>query len=144
MKNITTIFFILFVSCARQSDNVTGQIDPDSLIIKNEETIARLNKWNLIKEYTLVDNELKMKFVLDSLRMNISAYDFSNKLVWRTDPWRDNKLIAYRVKRPLLVYYSLKANWKDDDKEFIWIGYNSTQFGTVDRRTGKFHYMGKD
>jgi hypothetical protein len=98
----------------------------------------------MIKEYTLVDNDLKMKFVLDSLRINISAYDFSNKLIWRTDPWLDNKLIAYRVKRPLVVYYAFKPNWGTDDKEFIWISYNSTQFGTIDRRTGKFHDMGRD
>jgi hypothetical protein len=99
---------------------------------------------NMIKKDTLVDNELRMRFVLDSLRIRISAYDFSNKLIWSTDPWLDNKLIEYRVKRPVLVYYSLKPNWKEDDKKLIWITYNNSQFGTVDRRTGKFDYMGKD
>jgi hypothetical protein len=147
MKNVTTLFFILFASCTRQSDNFKGRIDTDSttgLIIKDEQTIARLNKLNFIKEHTLVDNELRMKFVLDSQRINISAYDFSNKLMWQTDPWLDNKLIAYQVKRPVLVHFAFRPNWGTDDKEVIWISYNNTQFGTVDRRTGKFHYMGKD
>jgi hypothetical protein len=144
MKNITTIFFILLVSCAQQDVDVKRQVDLKSYLIKDKEVIEELDKWNPIKEYTLTDSELKMNFVLDSLRINISAYDFSNNLVWKTDPWFDNKLIPYKLKRPRLIYYSLKANWRDDDKKFIWISYNSTQFGAIDRRTGKFHYMGKD
>ena len=146
MKTITALFFILFVSCTQQNNSVKEQIDTTLTyyIIKDEQTIARLNKLNHIKEYTLVDNNLRMKFVLDSQRINISAYDFSNKLIWRTDPWLDNKLTPYRVKRPLLIYWSFKPNWGPDEKLVLWVSYNSTQFGTVDRRTGKLHYMGRD
>jgi hypothetical protein len=140
MKNITALFFILFISCTQQDVDVNAPVDLNFLLIKDKETIERLDKMNPIEEYTLVDNELKMKFVLDSLRINISAYDSSNKLVWRTDPWFDKKLTPYRLKRPRLIYYSLKGQ---DDEEFIWITYNTTQFGAIERRTGKFHYMGK-
>jgi len=142
MKNITAIFFILFVSCTQQDVDVKPHVDSNDYLIKDKEVIARLDKWNPIEEYTLVDNELKMKFVLDSLRINISAYNFSNKLVWKTDPCVDNKLMPYRLKRPRLIYYSLTGNGQDD-KEFIWITYNTTQFGAIDRQTGKFYYMGK-
>jgi hypothetical protein len=99
---------------------------------------------NGVTEYTLVDNELRMKFVLDSARINISAYDFSGNMIWRTDPWLDNRLVVHnRVKRPTIVYYSFLSQGLDN-KEVISISYSSKQFGNVDRRTGKFQNLGKD
>ena len=63
--------------------------------------IAKLNEGHTLRDMieadTLVDNELRMRFVLDSARINISAYDFSNNLVWSVDPWLANKLIEYRL-----------------------------------------------
>lgn len=97
-----------------------------------------------IKKDTLVDNELKMKFILDSARINISALDFSGKLIWHTDPWADNKIEEYRVKRPIIVLYSFAKNKWTKEEERIWIRYNNTQFGTVDKLTGKFIWMGQD
>jgi hypothetical protein len=96
-----------------------------------------------VTEHTLVDNELRMRFVLDSARINIFAYDFSGNLIWRTDPWLDNKLVIHKVNRPTIVYYSFQ-HLGVENKEVISITYSSTQFGTVDRRTGKFQNLGKD
>jgi hypothetical protein len=99
---------------------------------------------NGVTEYTLVDNELRMKFVLDSARINISAYDFSGNLTWSTDPWLDNKLVVHNgVKRPTIVYYSFLDNGVEN-KELISISYSSKQFGYVERRTGKFQNGGRD
>jgi hypothetical protein len=85
-----------------------------------------------------------MKFVLDSARINISAYDFSGKFIWSTDPWLDNKLVVHKgIKRPTIVYYSFLDHGVDN-KELISISYNSSQFGYIERRTGKFQNGGKD
>jgi hypothetical protein len=97
-----------------------------------------------IKKDTLVDNDLKMKFILDSSRIFISAFDENNKLVWRTDPWADNKIREYRVKRPVVVLYNLQKSKWTDGIEKIWIVYNNTQFGTVDKVSGKFKWLGQD
>jgi len=97
-----------------------------------------------VKNDTLVDNNLKMKFILDPTRVFISAFDSHGKLVWRTDPWADNKLMEYRVKRPVIVRYDFQSNEWTDGAEKIWIVYNNTQFGTVDKLTGKFKWIGQD
>lgn len=93
---------------------------------------------------TLVDNELKMKFILDSARIFISAFDSNHKLIWCTDPWTDNRLSEYRVKRSVIVRYGFVKNEWTDGIERIWIVYNNTQFGTVDKLTGKFKWLGQD
>ena len=78
--------------------------------------------------------------MLDTARITISAYSFSNKLLWKTDPWADNKLPEYRVKRPRIVFYA----FDEEDHNVIGITYNNTQFGSLDKRTGKFHFEGQD
>jgi hypothetical protein len=104
---------------------------------------GQINPKDRVKKDTLVDNNLKMKFVLDTARLNISAYDFSDKLVWTVNPRLENKLSEYRVKNPVIVYFSFEGAGTKG-KNVIWISYNNSQFGTVDRQTGKFHFMGQD
>lgn len=99
---------------------------------------------NRVKNDTLIDKELKMIFVLDTAHINITAYDFAGKPVWKTDPWLGNKLREYRVKRPVVVSYSFQKNKWTDEKEVIWITYNNTQFGILDKNTGKFTWFGQD
>jgi hypothetical protein len=97
-----------------------------------------------VKKDTLVDNKLKMRFVLDTARVNVSAYDFDNKLIWTTNPRFEDKLREYRIKNPVIVYFSLQHADGTNDKDLIWISYSNSQFGTIDRRTGKFDFMGQD
>jgi len=49
---------------------------------------------NSVKAHTLVDPITKTKFILDSLRITVTAIDSSGKKIWQTDPWKDNKLQA--------------------------------------------------
>jgi len=127
----------------RQPDQANEAFEHDSIgvsIFKSQETIDRLNAWNNVKKYTLVDSQLQMSFVLDSQRINISAYDFEDRLVWRADPWKDKGLRAVYVRRPLIVEFFFFS----EDPENIQIKYNSKQVGTVNRPTGKFDYLGSD
>jgi len=96
------------------------------------------------KADTLVDNLTSTKFILDTSRIFITAIDANGKQLWKTDPWKDNKLDAYRVKRPILAEFYFVNNLHTNNQEVIWIIYNNTQFGIVDKRTGKFTWFGQD
>jgi hypothetical protein len=114
---------------------------------KEVEYIARAVYENNLKILTLQDSVTKTKFILDSAQITITAIDTNGKQLWQTDPWKDNKLKVYRIDRPIIVHFNLgKAGWNSSDpkKEVIWIGYNNTQFGTLDKLTGKFIFLGQD
>lgn len=83
-------------------------------------------------------------FLLDSTHINIYAFNTKGDTLWKTDPWKDNKLEVYRVKRPVIVDFDFATNKWTDNKEVIWIVYNNTQFGTINKEVGKFRWMGQD
>ena len=92
---------------------------------------------------TLTDS-VGNRFILDSLHINVIALNAKGDTLWKTDPWKDNKIEAYRTKRPLIVSFHLAKEERTDNKEVIWLVYNNTQFGTLDKTTGKFFRMGQD
>lgn len=126
MRNILIILSILFLaSCSlnRQSNN-------------KEDTSPYKD--------TLIDKSSGIKFYLDTLSINIYAFDKEDKLLWKTDPWKDNKLMEYRVKRPKIVYFNFVKNEISNNIEVIGIAYNNSQFGHLDKLTGKFIFGGQD
>ena len=135
MKNYAVLLAVLLLS----TNICFGQ--------KVVEYIAHGTYENNLKILTLQDFVTKTKFILDSAQITITAVDINGKQLWLTDPWKDNKLKIYRVDRPIIVsFYLGKAGWNSSDpkKEVIWIGYNNTQFGTLDKCTGKFTFLGQD
>jgi hypothetical protein len=106
--------------------------------------LAQATIYNKIKNRVLVDKSSGTKYILDSTQVYIVAFDSKGKLLWVTDPWKDNKLMPYRVKRPVIVYFYFEKNKKTNDKEVIWIVYNNTLFGVIDKQTGKFTCYGND
>jgi len=102
------------------------------------------NLKNRIKNYTLTDSITGGTFVLDTTNIYITAFDKSGKQLWRTDPWKDNDLGIYRVQRPVIVYYSLANSDRANKEEVIWITYQNTQFGYIDKKDGKFTFLGQD
>jgi hypothetical protein len=143
MKTKLVLLTIVCMSCSRQSDNIKPETTFGWLITQDS-TIAKLDKLSYVEQYTLIDDELKMKFILDSQRINITAYDSLGKVTWQTDPWLDNKLMTYRLKRPRIIFFAFVNEERTDNKEVIGIDYNNTQFGMVDKRTGKFTFWGQD
>ena len=99
---------------------------------------------NKVKSEILVDSLTGVNFHLDSTHIYITAINPSGDTLWRTDPWKDNKLSKYRVKRPVIVYFNFGIDKRNDNKEIIWITYNNTQFGHLDKESGKFHFKGQD
>ena len=84
------------------------------------------------------------------------AINSSGHLLWKTDPWKDNKLPAYRTNRPTIVTFytteksSKKHKKKDvyneyyDNPNYIAIGYSNSQFGYILKKNGSFKFMGQD
>lgn len=94
-----------------------------------------------IKIDTIIDKTNGNKFILDKERIYIKALDKEGKLLWKTDPSVDNKIEEYRVKRPVIIYFAFDL---DNGKEVIWITYNNTQFGTLNKENGAFDFHGQD
>jgi hypothetical protein len=146
MKNKLALILFISLSCTRHSDRgkQDTRLSVKDFMITQDSEIERLSKVSYVKEYTLIDQEFKMKFLLDSQRIHIDAYDSLNRLVWRTDPWLDNELMMYRLKRPRIIYFAFANEERTGNKEVIWIEYNTTQFGILDKETGKFTSFGQD
>ena len=118
--------------------------------------IGRTVTPNNVTKYVLIDNNTKTKYILDSTRITISAIDSSGHLLWKTDPWKDNKLPAYRTNRPIIVtfYATEKSNKRhkkkdayneyNDSQDYIAIGYSNSQFGYILKKDGSFKFMGQD
>ena len=115
-----------------------------NLCLGQTQYIAHATHKNNLKNYTLVDSISGTKFVLDSTQIYITAIDKDGKQLWRTDPCKDNKIEEYRVKRPIIVLFAFRNNKWTDGKEVIWIVYNNTQFGIIDKSNGKFTWFGQD
>ncbi len=93
---------------------------------------------------TLIDKVNGLQFYLDTQRITIYAFNQNGKLLWKSDPWKDNKLQAYRVKRPIIRYFEFENNKFTKFNEKIGIGYNNSQFGNIDKFTGEFVFRGQD
>jgi hypothetical protein len=98
----------------------------------------------------LVDSVTSNYFILDSNKIFITAYDKSNKIIWRTDPYKNDSIPEYRTKRPFIIYFVFGkspdyfSNKIKEGLKVIWITYNNTQFGFIDIRNGKYYYCGQD
>ena len=108
------------------------------------EYIGRAMLDNNIKNFTLIDTISETKFILDTTQIYVTAIDKNGNQLWRTDPCKDNNIREYRVKRPIIILFRFANNEWTDNKEVIWIVYNNTQFGIIDKSTGKFTWFGQD
>ncbi len=109
------------------------------LSFKKQLSVAKKNYSEI-----LFDSLSGNQFQLDTTKIIITAINSNNDTIWKTDPWKDNNLEEYRYKRPIIIYFRLVKSERTDNKEIIWIAYNSTQFGFVDKETGKFSWQGND
>ena len=93
---------------------------------------------------TLIDNLTGAKYIIDKERIYITAIDKNGKQIWKTDPVVDANLEEYRVKRPVIIYFVFDRDKSDNNKEVIAIAYNNSQFGYLNKLTGKFDFTGQD
>ena len=129
LKNLLTTVFILLGSILMPA-------------ICKGQYIGHFTLKDRIKTDTLIDKPTGVRFILDKKRITIKAIDRSGKVLWKTNPSFDNKLPEYRVKRPTIVYFVFGVD--RTKKEAIAISYSNTQFGFLDKKTGKFKFEGQD
>ena len=96
------------------------------------------------KPLTLIDDSTKTKFILDTAQIVITAVDINGKTLWTTDPRKDGNIEPYRIARPVIVYFKLGFDKHNSNKEVIHIAYNNSQFGVIDKSTGRFTSYGQD
>ncbi|MES2654068.1 MAG: hypothetical protein V4620_00665 [Bacteroidota bacterium] len=106
------------------------------------------------------------KYVLDSSHTVISAFDSTGRLVWSTNPRKDNGIKEYQIKQAFIDYLSFKtedigfnpqrrykffktiqeyyASTVNPTLRIISISYNNSQFGVLNMDTGKFVFYGQD
>jgi hypothetical protein len=106
--------------------------------------ISHYTEKDRIKIDTLIDKKSGAKFIIDKQRIFITAIGKNGKLLWKTDPAIDNKLEKYRTDRPTIVYFSFGDDRTKRKKEVIWLSYSNTQFGYLDKVSGKFTFYGQD
>jgi hypothetical protein len=109
--------------------------------ISSGQYISHYVEKDRIKIDTLIDKTNGVRFIIDKKRINIKALDKLGKVIWKTDPSIDNKIPEYRVKKPIVVYFAFRTKEK---REVIVISYSNSQFGYIDKKTGKFHFEGQD
>ncbi len=104
-------------------------------------------------DYVINDEKTNLTFKVDSVEIRVSAINKKGKVVWETDPWKDNKLPIYRHNRPVIrgfglvtidtEYLNVDEKWAKG-KEVIFINYSNSQFGYLDKMTGEFLFAGQD
>ena len=99
----------------------------------------------VIKKKVLIDKRNKVSFIIGTTQTIIEARRKNGDLIWRTNPWNDNKLHAFMINLcPYIVIFDFENDERTNNKEAIMIGYNLTHFGYLDKKNGKFTFLGND
>jgi hypothetical protein len=77
------------------------------------------------------------------------ASDQAGTTLWREDPFNAADMKPYRVTRPFIRSVFPLNRWMEGPcdakgKAFATLVYNSSQFGCIDARTGRFLFLGRD
>lgn len=97
--------------------------------------------------FELKDSLTGTRYVLDSAHIHVTAIDTSGNILWHTNPRIDAKLEDYRVRTERsksIVYIAFHNDEWTDFKTVISVSFGNTQFGYLDRETGKFRFVGQD
>lgn len=72
----------------------------------------------------------------------------SGRRLWSEDPFERARMTPYRFRRPVIHSVSPPAmqngRCRAGDRRFVYLRYNSSQFGELDARTGRFAFGGQD
>jgi len=79
----------------------------------------------------------------------VSAVEKSGRQLWSEDPFEAGRLKPYRVVRPVISSIAETTSWgepacHDQTPPFAVLTYNSSQFGCLDARTGRFQLRGRN
>lgn len=81
---------------------------------------------------------------------HVSSISADGNLLWTTDPFEKAHLEFYRTRTPKIVCIGPTVTWKSrfpapgNPREYVWIRFNSSQFGVLRVRDGYFQVFGQD
>jgi len=95
-----------------------------------------------------VDKKLGVVIYAESDGKHLSAIDLEGRVLWTRSPFSDAHLKPYRVAEPRIVHVYAPLPWMREGAKktdtFIALEFESTQFGVVDLKSGKFFSLGQD
>lgn len=84
-------------------------------------------------------------YQVESDRRTITATNLKGHVLWKVNPFVDAKLEPYRKKHPIISYFGKLQPWAEKkDQWLLGVGFNSSQFGSLDLASGKFTFLGQD
>jgi hypothetical protein len=142
MKLLTASILLFISLCSVGQQTTTIFYDSTGKIITG-------NFKDLIYPNTaaLKDSASGSVYILDSSRIYVSAYSSTGELLWKTDPYRDNKIPEYRTSRPIIVdmwFGKIDLRYPTKGKTVLRINYNNTQAGYLDFKTGSYNFLGQN
>ena len=161
-----TALFSVFLAGAQTLAASRLATDPACQIIFHEpgKPLIRMTpiEWgpgNPGKPLTYHDPETKILFYAESDGRHLAAIGPDGKLLWVRNPFDDKGLCPYRTVRPVIrsikaydiplayaknIALDMKRRGANPDHRFIWIEFDSYQFGEVDETNGDFLYEGQN
>lgn len=85
------------------------------------------------------DSKTGTYFYVESDGRHITAFSSEGTLLWRKNPFEDANLWPYRVSKPIIVSVE-----DFPESNILLIRYNSSQFGSLNKATGKFTFGGQN
>jgi len=86
---------------------------------------------------------------VESDRRHVASITRDGTLLWNKDPFKDGKLPLYRTNTPQIVYIGpvksrSVAPAPGKPNEYVWIAFNSSQFGVLRIVDGYFDWLGQN
>lgn len=101
--------------------------------------------------YAFFDPRSGITLYLESDRRHIAAISPAGKLLWLRDPFADAHLEPYRTAHPRIVQFAPFQECEIQLRKmpvlrdhFIFVGFDSSQFGSLDALTGDFIFEGQN
>lgn len=101
--------------------------------------VRRINDDETIKPLTFVHPTSRVIYYVESDGRHISAIAPAGKLLRHRNPFLDAKPQPYRYSKPVIRWIGLIPQTSD-----LSISFNSSQFGSLDAKTGDFIFLGQD
>lgn len=95
-----------------------------------------------------VDKKLHLVVYAETDGKHLSAIDSEGHVLWTSAPFSDAHLKPYRIAEPRIVQIYAPLPWMlegaKEKSAFVALAFESTQFGVVDLKSGKFFFLGQD
>jgi hypothetical protein len=139
IKNIIGIMiFIILISCqAVRNRNIKGI---DKIGSSQKEQSKKSGQQKL--KTKLIDTLTNDYFTLDSKHVVVTAFDKEGKILWKTNPYKDNKIEENGAGKIEIIHFDFTVIRSLSGKvKFIQIGYNNGNYGFLELKTGTFIFF---